>query len=218
MVRASQDNRLKELHEELLKMGSIVEKQIYLSIEALKNQDLDAAEEIIKRDDIVDSLQKQIEDRCIKFIATQQPLAKDLRYIFTTSKIVTDLERMADYAVDICKITKRLKKDKFIKELVDIPNMAKVVQNMIKDSLEAYIQKDTDAAYEICKMDDQVDDYYRNIFKELIDLMSDKNDVYNQATQLLFVCKYLERVADHTTNICEWTIYLKTGKYVDLNE
>ena len=212
MVRTSQDVRLKELHEELLKMGSIVEKQIYSSIEALKAQDIESAEEIIKRDDIVDSLQKQIEDRCIKFIATQQPLAKDLRYIFTTSKIVTDLERMADYAVDICKITKRLKKDKFIKELVDI------VQSMIKDSIDAYIQKDTDAAYKICKMDDQVDDYYRNIFKELMELMSEKKDVYNQAAQLLFVCKYLERVADHTTNICEWTIYLKTGKYVDLNE
>lgn len=218
MLRLSQDTRMKELHEELIKMGSIVEKQIYSSIEALKSQDIKLAEEIIKKDDLVDDLQKEIEDKCIKFIATQQPLATDLRLIFTTTKIVTDLERMADHAVDICKITKKLKNDKFIKELIDIPNMAKIVQSMIKRSLDAYVSGDVDESYEICKMDDEVDLYYEKIIEELIEIMSDKKDIYNQAAQLLFVCKYLERVADHTTNICEWTIYLKTGKYVDLNE
>jgi phosphate transport system protein len=218
MTRTSFDTGLKQLHDDLVKMGSIVEKQIHNSVEALANQDIALAEKLIKNDDLVDVLQKEIEDKCIKLIAKEQPLAIDLRNIFTTIKIVTDLERMADHAVDIAKITIRLAKDTYVKNLIHIPEMAKLIKEMIKKSIDAYINNDVDKAYEVCDMDDKVDSLYRHVFNELISLMHQGDDKVEQASQLLFVCKYLERIGDHVTNICEWTIYLVTGKFVDLNE
>jgi len=218
MTRNSFDTNLHELHNDILRMGSVVEKQIYQCIDALVNQNCDLAEKIIKNDDIVDDFQKEIESKCIKLIATQQPLAQDLRNIFTTIKLVTDLERMADYAVDIAKITKRLKGEKYIKQLVDIPRMAEIVKEMIKQALDAYVEGNVEKAYETCKMDDQIDALYKQVFKELLQIMMKDPSTINQATQFLFICKFLERAADHTTNICEWTIYLVTGEHVDLNE
>ncbi|SHJ56388.1 phosphate transport system protein [Clostridium cavendishii DSM 21758] len=218
MTRTTFDMGLKQLHNEIIKMGSIVEKQIHHSVESLVNQNIEEADKVIGDDDLVDNLQKEIEDKCIKFIAMEQPLAIDLRNIFTATKIVTDLERMADHAVDIAKITKRLAKENYMKELIHIPEMATIVKKMIKESIDAYITNDVDKAYDICKKDDEVDTIYRQIFEELIVFMRDKHSHVEQASQLLFVCKYLERIADHVTNICEWTIYLVTGKFVDLND
>ncbi|WP_138203255.1 phosphate signaling complex protein PhoU [Haloimpatiens lingqiaonensis] len=218
MVREVFKAKLQELHKELLSMGNVAEKQISLSIEALINHNGDLANKIIKDDDIVDNMQKEIEDRCIKLIAMQQPLASDLRYIFTTSKIVTDLERIADHAVDIAKITGILKDEVYIKELIDIPRMAEIVEHMLKESLDSYIEADVSKAYNVCKMDDKVDAIYRQVFSELLIIMMKDIKTINQATQFLFICKYLERIADHITNICEWTIYLVTGEQVDLNE
>lgn len=218
MTRGSFDTNLQELHNDLLRMGSIVEKQIYECIEALVNQDEEQANKVINNDDLVDELQREIEGKCIKLIATQQPLALDLRNIFTTTKIVTDLERMADHAVDIAKITKRLKGEKYIKQLIDIPKAADIVKEMIKQALDAYVEGNVEKAYAVCKMDDKVDALYKQVFAELLGLMVKDSSTVNQATQFLFVCKFLERVADHVTNICEWTIYLVTGDQVDLNE
>lgn len=209
---------LEDLHNILLRMGSVVEKQIYLCIESLVNHDFEVAELVIKNDDIVDNLQKEIEDKAIKLIAMQQPLAKDLRNIFTATKIATDLERMADHAVDIAKITKRLINEKYIKELTGIPKMADIVKEMIKQSLDAYVDGDIDLAYKACKMDDEIDAIYKDIFEELLLLMAKDSSTVTQAAQFLFVCKFLERTADHATNICEWTIYLITGEQVDLND
>jgi phosphate transport system protein len=218
MSRKVFEANLQELHNDLIRMGSVVEKQIHDCIEALVSQDTQMAEKIMKDDDIVDDLEGEIEDKAIRLIAMQQPLAIDLRNIFTTTKIVTDLERMADHAVDIAKITLKLKDEKYIKQLVDIPRMAEIVVLMIKDSLDAYVAGDVKKAYEICKRDDLVDAIYKEVFTELLGLMSEKPSTVKQATQFLFICKFLERIADHTTNICEWTIYLVTGEKVDLNE
>lgn len=218
MTRGSFDTNLQELHNDLLRMGSIVEKQIHQCIESLVNHDIPLAEQVIKNDDLVDDLQKDIEDKCIRLIATQQPLAIDLRNIFTTTKIVTDLERMADHAVDIAKITKRLKGEVYIKQLIDIPKMGEIVKNMIKASLDAYVEGSVEKAYATCKMDDEIDAIYKQVFSELLVKMMQEPSTINQATQFLFVCKFLERVADHTTNICEWTIYLVTGEQKDLND
>lgn len=218
MTRTSFDNNLQSLHNDLLRMGSIVEKQIDKSIEALVNQDGELAEQIINDDDLVDNLQKEIEDKCIKLIGREQPLAIDLRTIFTSTKIVTDLERMADHAVDIAKITLRLKGNKYIKPLIDIPKMGEIVKTMIKKSLDAYVDADVDGAYAVCKMDDEIDTIYKRVFIELLNIMVEDKDTISQSTQFLFVCKFLERVADHVTNICEWTIYLVTGEQKDLNE
>lgn len=218
MTRKVFEANLEELHNDLIRMGSLVEKQIHDCIDALVTQNAKKAEKIMEDDDIVDAMERDIEDKAIRLIAMQQPLAIDLRNIFTTTKIVTDLERMADYAVDVAKITVRLKDEKYIKQLIDIPRMAEIVILMIKDSLDAYVEGDIKKAYEVCKRDDQVDDIYKEVFAELLQLMFKNQETVNQATQFLFICKWLERIADHTTNICEWTIYLVTGEKVNLNE
>lgn len=218
MSRKVFEANLEELHNDLLRMGSVVEKQIHDCIDALVTQNTEKAEKIMRNDDLVDNLESEIEDKAIKLIAMQQPLATDLRNIFTTTKIVTDLERMADHAVDIAKITLRLKDEKYIKQLIDIPRMAEIVEIMIKDSLDAYVAGDVEKAYAVCKRDDDVDYIYKEVFKELLQLMIENPNTVKQATQFLFICKFLERIADHTTNICEWTIYHVTGEKVDLNE
>lgn len=209
---------LNELHNDLLRMGSVVEKQIHLCIKSLAEQNVELAEEVIKNDDIVDDLMREIETKSIKLIAMQQPIATDLRFIFTCINIVTDLERMADHAVDIAKVTRRLKDQVYIKQLVDIPKMGDIVSGMIRDALDAYVERDLDRAYEISKRDDIIDKLYKEVFSEMLSIMTRDSSKIEQATQFLFVCKFLERIADHVTNICEWTIYIVTGDQIDLNE
>jgi phosphate transport system regulatory protein PhoU len=218
MTRGSFDEELKLLHHDLLKMGSVVEKQIDDCINSLKNQDEELAGKVIENDDIVDKMETDIEERCVKLIARQQPLAIDLRKIFSTIKIVTDLERIADHAVDMAKVTLRLKDEKYIKPLIDIPRISGIVQSMIKDSLDAYVNLDTDKSALVCKRDDEIDTLYKQIFSELLVIMMQDPTTITQATQFLFVSKFLERIGDHVTNICEWTIYLVTGEYSNLND
>lgn len=212
-------NKIKMLNSELMEMATLVEKQIYSSIKALKNHDKDLANTVIKDDDKVDDFQRDIEEKCIKIMATESPLAKDLRSVYTTSKIVTDLERMADHAVDIAKIAIKIHGIKISDEVSKtILDMVDIVISMIKKSIEAYINGDVDYAYEICAMDDKVDELYNGLFEITLKKMLVDNSLINQGTQILFVSKYLERIGDHVTNICEWIVFLKIGKYVDLNE
>lgn len=218
MMREVMSNKIKLLNSELIEMASLVEKQIYDSMAALKDQDVDLAKNVMKNDDKVDELQKVIEEKCIKFMATESPLARDLRSIYTTSKIVTDLERMADYAVDICKIVPRVKGVDFSEEIAPIWALVDIINNMIKLSIEAYVNGDDKAAYEICHMDDRVDEIYQGMFNIVLKKMGREEEMINQGTQILFASKYLERIGDHVTNICEWIIFSKKGKYVDLNE
>lgn len=217
MTRNSFDLKLQQLHEDLMAMGEAVAKQIEESINALKEQDETLADKVIEDDDIIDKFEEEIEDKCIKLMATENPLAGDLRRIFIATKIITDLERMGDHAVDIAKIAKKLIGESYIKDLIDIPKMAKIVEVMIKDSLEVYITRDVDRAYKVSKMDDEVDKLYKSIFAELLIIMGNNPTTINQASQFLFVCKFLERMADHTTNICEWTVYLECGEKLKLN-
>lgn len=218
MMREVMSNKIKLLNSELIEMASLVEKQILESMISLKNQDVDLAKKVIKNDDEVDNLQKVIEEKCIKFMATESPLARDLRSIYTTTKIVTDLERMADYAVDICKIVPRVKGVSFSDEIAPIWELVDIVNNMIKLSIEAYVNGDEKAAYEICRMDDRVDAIYQGMFSIVLKKMGNESEMINQGTQILFASKYLERIGDHVTNICEWIIFSKKGNYVDLNE
>lgn len=218
MMREVMSNKIKLLNSELIEMASLVEKQILESMNSLKNQDVDLAKKVIKDDDKVDNLQKIIEEKCIKFMATESPLARDLRSIYTTTKIVTDLERMADYAVDICKIVPRVKGVSFSDEIAPIWELVDIVNNMIKLSIEAYVNGDEKAAYEICRMDDRVDSIYQGMFSIVLKKMGNESEMINQGTQILFASKYLERIGDHVTNICEWIIFSKKGNYVDLNE
>ena len=161
MTRNLLEKRMQLLTSELAEMGSLVEKQLYNSIEAFKNKDMVLAKKVIENDDKVDELNKKIEEQCLKFMAMESPVATDLRKIFTTSKIVTDLERMADYAVDICKIAQRVELDILGEECEPVWQMVDILRKMIKRSLEAFITGNVKEAYEICKMDDEVDILYR---------------------------------------------------------
>ena len=218
MTRNLLEKRMQLLTSELAEMGSLVEKQLYNSIEAFKNKDMVLAKKVIENDDKVDELNKKIEEQCLKFMAMESPVATDLRKIFTTSKIVTDLERMADYAVDICKIAQRVELDILGEECEPVWQMADILRKMIKRSLEAFVTGNVKEAYEICKMDDEVDILYRGLFNDILKKMAKDETIINKGAQILFASKYLERVGDHVTNICEWIIFSSKGDYVDLNE
>ena len=220
MTLTSQKIRIKEINCQIVQMSTLVEKQLYASMIALKNHDLEIINKIMKEDDKVDELQKKIEEECIKFIASEQPLAKDLRNVFTATKVVTDFERMADYSVDICKIIKRMNNDAtdFEGDALSLWVMEEKIRKMISLATNAYVNIDEEQAYEICKMDDEIDSLYKTIFESTLKNVKLDEVRANINAQLLFVAKYLERVADHVTNICEWIIFSKTGEYVDLNE
>ena len=218
MTRNLLEKRMQLLTSELAEMGSLVEKQLYNSIEAFKNKDMVLAKKVIENDDKVDELNKKIEEQCLKLMAMESPVATDLRKIFTTSKIVTDLERMADYAVDICKIAQRVELDILGEECEPVWQMVDILRKMIKRSLEAFVTGNVKEAYEICKMDDEVDILYRGLFNDILKKMAKYETIINKGAQILFASKYLERVGDHVTNICEWIIFSSKGDYVDLNE
>ena len=218
MTRNLLEKRMQLLTSELAEMGSLVEKQLYNSIEAFKNKDMVLAKKVIENDDEVDELNKKIEEQCLKFMAMESPVATDLRKIFTTSKIVTDLERMADYAVDICKVAQRVELDILGEECEPVWQMVDILRKMIKRSLEAFVTGHVKEAYEICKMDDEVDILYRGLFNDILKKMAKDETIINKGAQILFASKYLERVGDHVTNICEWIIFSSKGDYVDLNE
>lgn len=216
MIRKSQTLKIYMINNNLKEMANLVNNQLHQSMMTLKNLDIELADKTIKSDDLIDELQKKIEEECIKFIATESPVAKDLRRVFTASKIVTDLERMADLAVDICKITKKSNFKTYIEESKKLWIMEEKISNMLNLAMEAYFERDTEKAYEICKLDDEIDNIYKEFLKEiLLNLKTEEGEV---KANLLFVNKYLERMGDHVTNICEWIIFSKKGKYVDLNE
>jgi len=217
-TRHAFDRALEELQQEILRMGSLVEQAIYRAVHSLAVQDVNIAEEVIKGDRVIDQMELDIEDKCLKLIATQQPIAGDLRKISTGFKIITDLERMADHSVDIARITKRLAGQPLIKPLVDIPRMAALAQQMVKDGLDAYVNGDVELAKTLKAKDDEVDHIYAQIFRELLTYMMEDPRTITQATYLLFVGRYIERIADHATNIAERVIYLVTGERPDLND
>ncbi|AEF17115.1 MULTISPECIES: phosphate signaling complex protein PhoU [Thermoanaerobacterium] len=218
MNRTHFEKELEDLHYDILKMGAMVEEAIGNSILSLINHDVELAQKVIDQDDRIDEKEVEIDDRCSRIILTQQPLAKDLRIVLTGLKINTDLERMADHAVDIAKTTIRIAHQTYIKPLIDIPRMSDIVREMVKLSLDSYVNQDTELAKTINQKDDIVDSLYKQIFRELLTYMIEDPKNIDQAAQFLFVARYLERIADHATNICEWVIYLDSGQHIDLNE
>lgn len=216
-ARYQYSEQLKELEKYILEMGSMMEQLLNSSIVALVDQDVELAEETIKKDEKINDFAFAIEDRCVKLIATEQPVAKDLRLIHATLKVITDIERMADHGVDISKIAIRLADESYMKAIIDIPKMADIGLEMVRDSLKAYVDKDIVLATDVCTRDDIVDDIYEKLFDELLEYMKiDSKNIY-QSTSFLLIAKYLERVADHATNICEWIIYIVTGEKRELN-
>lgn len=218
MVRKAYFEELEDLFRDILYMGGLVKKSISNAVKSLKEQDETLAQTVIANDDKIDNLELQIESKCMSLIARQQPLAKDLRKIGTALKICTDLERIADHACDIARITLRIGQDKLIKPLVDIPRMAEITENMVSKALEAFVNEDVDLAYQVCNLDDEVDHLHNQIFRELLVLMMEDIKKITQATQLLFVSSYLERIGDHATNLGEWLIYMVSGVRKELNQ
>jgi phosphate transport system protein len=215
MTRGTFDKSLSELQQELLKMGSMVEEAIHLAVESLAKQSQNLARQIIDGDDAIDNLTERIEEECIRLIALQQPLARDLRVVTTVWRIAADLERIADHATNIAEITERIGTEPLIKPLYDIPKMAELAEGMVRNSLQAFVERDVAAAKANCLQDDQVDRIYESILNELTDfILKDANrSQVVQSMNLLFVARYLERVADHATNIGERVIYLVTGQH-----
>ena len=212
IVRQGFDQELESVRQELVHMGQIEQDAIKNAVDALARRDKALAQRVMDGDDLIDSMQVEIEDRCISLIARQQPVATDLRILGTGLKITTDLERIGDHAFDIAKIVLLIGDEPLIKPLVDIPRMAVMAQSMLEDSLQAYLKLDIQLAEKVCRDDDLVDQLYHQVFRELLTYMLEDPKKINQATQLIFVARYLERIADHSTNVAEWVIYLVTGE------
>lgn len=216
-TRSGFHEELESLEQSLLAMGGLVSQAVRDSVTALKELNQSLAEQVIERDDQLDDMQVEIENRCLRLIALQQPMAGDLRTIGTVLKMVTDLERMGDHAVDIARTALKLSGETLIKPLIDIPRLGEIAQEMLGIGLRAFVDRDADLAQTLADRDDDVDHLYSQIFRELLVLMIEDPSTIRQATQLLFVAQSLERVADHITNIGEWTIYMVTGERRDLN-
>ena len=211
------DRQLSTLNDELIEMGSMIEKSIETAIKALVNQDVDLARHAIEADEEIDRQERIIEDLCLKLLLQQQPVAKDLRLISSALKMITDMERIGDHASDISEITIALADQPYIKKLEHIQQMAKETMIMLVGSIEAFVDKDLEKANEVIKRDDVVDDLFDKVKKELIQMIHENADKGEQAADLLMVAKYMERIGDHATNISEWVIFSITGDHKSMN-
>lgn len=216
-IRKEFDSGLEKLHQLIIEMGNFVENALAESMEALKTIDVERAKAIIAKDPSLNQMEEKITEIGAKLIATQQPVAKDLRRILVAFKIASDLERMGDLAVDVAKVVLRLDGQELIKPLIDLPRMAEIVQQMTYESIQSFIQENVDLAYKMSKDDDQVDALYGQITRELYSLMMENPRNITQSSLLSFVGRYLERFGDHATNIGESVVYLVTGSRPDLN-
>ena len=214
--RKSFHTELKDLENEMLKMGSVVGESISKSIEALMNKDLELADQVIKDDDIIDDYELDIEEKCTRLIALQQPVAIDLRKIIVISKLVTDLERIGDNASNIAYKVKDIGDQPLIKEMQDLPGMRDIVVQRLRESLEAFVDMNIEKAKDVAARDEEVDKLDEQINAELLNVMENDSASIEQGTSLMFISRFLERIGDHSTNICERTVYMKTGEWTEL--
>ena len=212
-MRNKFDLELENLNLELIRMGSMIEKSIETSAKALINQDINLVNRVNEYEIEIDEMEKTIESHCLKLLLQQQPVASDLRMISTALKMITDMERIGDNAEDIAEIARFLVNQKFIKDLVHIPQMAEATISMVKRAVDAFVSKDKELALEVCKDDDIVDELFHLIKKELIEKIQENTENGEQAIDLLMIAKYLERIGDHAENIAEWVIFSITGEH-----
>lgn len=213
-MRDTLDARIKALYDMLIEMGDKVEDNIHKSMAALINQDVALAQDVIDFDLEINAYETEIEMSCVNVIATQTPLAIDLRRVFSVLKIVTDLERIGDHCVNVARVVKSLGKYDLIRPLIVLPDMGKRVMEMVKHSIAAFVEEDLALAEETAKEDDLIDDIYEKLYRELLDYIKGDDVHDDQIIGLLLVGRYFERMADHATNICERLIYLETGENV----
>jgi phosphate transport system protein len=206
------DDELGELRVRLLEMGTTTEELVRDAIIALTTQDMPLASTIIPRDDVVDRMDVEIEAMCLRLMARQQPLAADLRLIGASLKVITDIERIGDHAVDISRIAQRMEREMVYKPLVDVPRLGEMARAMLHDSLEAFIHRDLSMVEKVLKDDDAVDALYARMRRELQEIMQRDTDSVMQASYLLFVAHYIERMCDHCCNIVERVSFMETGR------
>ncbi|MDK2918486.1 MAG: phosphate transport system protein [Candidatus Petromonas sp.] len=217
MGRDGFESALKELKKEVVKMFEGVEELIDKSVESLINKDVNLAREVIKLDDRIDQYMFEIEEKTIELIALQQPMAKDLRVIFSIAKIITDLERVGDFCVNISKETIKIGNEEHIKPLIDIPKMRDIVKDMLVNTKRSFMDEDSQLARRVGEDDELIDNLYHDIYTEILMMIHEDSRYINQGTKFLFVGRYIERMADHITNICEKIIYMVDGKKVEIN-
>ena len=209
------DRELDLLNQELIDMGNAIESSIEAAVTALIEQDADLARRVIEGDKEINDIEKDIEKRCLKLLLQQQPVASDLRMISSALKMITDMERIGDQASDISEITIRLANEKYIKQLIHIPQMATATIKMVKDSIDAFVKRDLDLAVSVIYYDDVVDDLFNIIKNEVIDLIRESMDNGEQAVDFLMIAKYFERIGDHAENIAEWVYYSIEGSHYE---
>ncbi len=217
MVRERFTLKILDVKQKVLTMGALVGNIIDTAVTALKTQDLELARDVLEKDDEIDQLELEIEKECMMLLALQQPLAKDLRTIASVLKIITDLERMGDNAVNIAEVILEIDEEPIIDSLKDIPKMADIAQKMLKMSLDAFVNEDIALAQKAAERDEDVDRLYEIVINDILNIIAEKRELTKQGTQLLFLGRYLERIADHSTNICERTIYMITGELKEIN-
>jgi len=215
-MRTAFHKKLREIQDDILAMGSMASKAALRSIDVLKNRDLEAAHQIITDDQKINGKRFEIEEKCIELIATQQPLASDLRIIIAILNITTEIERIGDYAVGIARIVIMIGDEPPLKPLIDIPRMAEQTVDMLRRSLDAFINRDAEAARKIAAEDDLVDHLYDQVFRELLIFMAEDPKTITRATRLMWTAHNLERAADRVTNICERVVFIVTGKMEEI--
>jgi phosphate transport system protein len=215
-TRAAFHKKLREIQDDVLAMGSMVSKAMLRSIEALKNRDLDLATQVINDDKAINQKRFEIEEKCVELIATQQPMAGDLRIILAVLNVISEVERIGDYAEGIAKIAVMIGDEPPLKPLIDIPRMAEQTVSMLRRSLDAFVNRDAEAARQISTEDDVVDQLYDQVFRELLTFMAEDPKTITRATRLIWVAHNLERAADRVTNICERVVYVVTGKMEEI--
>jgi phosphate transport system protein len=216
MSRETLDRKTQELLDEILILGSMVEEAILNSVDSLKKRDLEAAQRVYQGDAEINKKRYEIENETLILIATQQPMARDLRVMAAILEIAGELERMGDYAKGIALINIRIGDDPLIKPLIDVPRMAEVTAAMLHRALGAFIANDLETAREIPKEDDEVDALYNQVYRELLTFMIKDPTTIDNATYLLWVAHNLERAADRVTNICERTLFVGSGELVEI--
>jgi phosphate transport system protein len=215
-TRTAFHKRLREIQDDVLAMGSMVSKAMLRSIDALKNRELELAHQIVEDDKKVNRKRFEIEEKCIELIATQQPMASDLRIIVAVLNIVSEVERIGDYAEGIAKIAIMIGDEPPLKPLIDIPRMAEQTVDMLRRSLDAFVNRDAETAKKISAEDDIIDQLYDQVFRELLVFMAEDPKTITRATRLIWVTHNLERAADRVTNICERVVFVVTGKMEEI--
>ena len=218
MLRADFDRNLKLLQDDLIELGNLVGQAITRAMVALINRDLDASQRIVAEDDVIDQKRFELEDQCIDLIATQQPIAIDLRTLMAVLHISVELERVGDYAEGIAKVTILMGDEPASQPLFDLPLLAEKASDMLGRSLDSLLFRDAGAAEQVCEDDDQVDNLYQKVYRELLTHMTQDPKSIRRATYLLWVAHDLERIADRATNIAERVIFLVTGKLPEVDE